>query len=197
MCRTFPPLVDAVQRILLSILLCLSLPAWSSNIHIGEPLPELSIDDRGELILHGKDEISYRAWHSPGHPEKVHVLQYLAATRKARSQTQAFTDRLEEALPTGSYQFTTVINLDDALWGTGGFVVGEVKSNKRQYPKSTMVLDEEGSGLQAWELQKKSSAIVVIDTSGTVLFLKQGTMSEDEIETAVELIRQQITEKSP
>jgi hypothetical protein len=196
MCRTFPQLVDAVQRILLSIILCLALPAWSSNIQIGKPLPELSIDDRGELILLGEDEISYRTWQSPGQPEKVHVLQYLAGTRKARSQTQAFTDRLEEALPKGSYQFTTVINLDDAMWGTGGFVVGEVKSNKRKYPKSTMVLDEEGTGLQAWQLQKKSSAIVVIDTSGTVLYLKQGTMSEDEIETTVELIRQQITEKS-
>jgi hypothetical protein len=125
------------------------------------------------------------------------VLQYLAGTRKARSQTQAFTDRLEELLPKGSYQFTTVINLDDAMWGTSGFVVGEVKSSKRKYPDSTMVLDEEGTGLQGWQLQKKSSAIVVIDTSGTVLYLKQGSMSEEEIEAAVELIRQQIAGKSP
>jgi len=197
MCRTFPQLVDAMQRILLSILLCLALPAWSSNIQIGKPLPELSIDDRGELILLGEDKISYRAWQSAEHPQKIHVLQYLAGTRKARRQTRAFTDRLEEALPKGSYQFTTVINLDDAIWGTGGFVIGEVKSSKRKYPDSTIVLDEEGTGLQTWQLLEKSSAIVVIDETGTVLYLKQGTMSEDEIETTVELIRQQITEKSP
>jgi len=186
-----------MQRILPLVFLCLAFPTWSSNIQIGEPLPELSIDDRGELVLLGEDEISYRTWQSPGHPEKVHVLQYLAGTRKARSQTQAFTDRLEELLPKGSYQFTTVINLDDAMWGTSGFVVGEVKSSKRKYPDSTMVLDEEGTGLQGWQLQKKSSAIVVIDTSGTVLYLKQGSMSEGEIEAAVELIRQQIAGKSP
>jgi YtfJ family uncharacterized protein len=197
MCRTFPPLVDAMQRILLPILLCLSLPAWSSNIQVGQPLPKLSIAEHGELILLGEKDISYQAWRSPEQPDKVHVLQYIAGTRSARAQTRPFTDRLEESLPKGSYQFTTVINLDDALWGTGGFVMGEVKSSKRKYPDSTIVLDEEGTGLQAWQLQKKSSAIVVIDTSGTVLYLKQGAMSEDEIETTVELIRQQIAEKSP
>jgi YtfJ family uncharacterized protein len=179
-----------MQRILPLVFLCLAFPTWSSKLQIGEPLPELSIDDRGELVLLGEDKISYRSWQFSAHPDKVHVLQYLAGTKKARSQTQAFTDRLEEMLPKGSYQFTTVINLDDALWGTGGFVVGEVKSSKRKYPNSTMVLDEEGTGVQAWQLQEKSSAIVVIDTSGTVLYVKQGTMSEDEIEATVELIRQ-------
>jgi YtfJ family uncharacterized protein len=186
-----------MQRFLLPILLCLSLPAWPSNIQIGQPLPELSIDELGELLIIDDDEFAYQAWRAPVHPAKVHVLQYIAGTRKARRQTQAFTDRLEETLPKGSYQFTTVINLDDAMWGTSGFVVGEVKSSKRKYPDSTIVLDEEGTGLLAWQLEKKSSAILVIDTSGTVLYLKQGVMSEDEIEVIVELIRQQIAEIGP
>ena len=185
-----------MQRILPLALFCLAFPAWSSNIQIGQPLPELSIDERGELLITDEDKFAFQAWQAPMQADKVHVLQYIAGTRKARSQTQAFTDRLEESLPKGSYQFTTVINLDDAMWGTSGFVVGEVKSSKRKYPDSTIVLDEDGTGLQAWQLQKKSSAIVVIDTNGTVLYLKQGTMSEDEIEATVELIRQQIAEKN-
>jgi YtfJ family uncharacterized protein len=186
-----------MQRILPLVLLCLAFPAWSSNIQIGQPLPELSIAEHGELLIIDDEEIVYQAWRAPVQADKVHVLQYIAGTRKARSQTQAFTDRLEEALPKGSYQFTTVINLDDAMWGTSGFVVGEVKSSKRKYPDSTIVLDEDGAGRQTWQLQEKSSAIVIIDTSGTVLYLKQGAMSEDEIEAMVEIIRQQIAEKSP
>jgi YtfJ family uncharacterized protein len=183
-----------MQRSLLFLILSLANLAWASNIQVGEPLPELSIAEHGELILHEEDEISYQAWQSPHQPEKVHVLQYLAGTMSARNQTRAFTDRLENTLPKGSYEFTTVINLDDAMWGTGGFVMSEVKSSKRKYPDSTIVLDEAGAGRQAWQLEKKSSAVVVIDGRGTVLYLKEGLMTEEEIEAAVEIIRLQISE---
>lgn len=96
---------------------------------------------------------------------------------------------MEAALPEGSFHVTTVVNLDDALWGTSGFVVGEVKSSKRKYPMSTIVLDEDGHGLQSWQLQEGGANILVLNAGGTVLYIKHGGMSEEEIESTLEMIQ--------
>ena len=165
----------------------------SANISVGEPLPELLIDDRGELVIDGED-FSYTPWQHPGGIGKVHVLQYMAGRMTARSQTQPFTDKLEATLPEGSFHVTTVINLDDALWGTSGFVVSEVKDSKRKYPASTIVLDEDGNGLETWQLLPKGATIVVLDPLGSVLFLKEGGMTEQEIESTLQLMQQHIGE---
>ncbi|MEP5764530.1 MAG: YtfJ family protein [Halieaceae bacterium] len=186
------------SRLLIAIVLACgysSTSAQATSITVGAPLPELTIDERGELMLNG-DDFAYTPWRNPGGIGKVHVLQYMAGTLKARSQTRPFTDQLQENLPLGSYHVTTVINLDDVLWGTTGFVVGEVKDSKRKYPDSTIVLDEEGSGLDTWQLKPKGATIVVLDPGGSVLFLKQGAMSEQEIENTLNLIRQHISERS-
>ena len=177
------------------LLLVGSASSWASSIQVGQPLPDLTITDRGELMF-AEEEFSFQPWQVPGNLGKVHVLQYMAATMKARSQSKPFTDALEQQIPFGSYHVTTVINLDDALFGTGGFVIGEVKSSKKQYPMSTIVVDEDGTGLEAWQLNRKSSAIVVVDASGTVLYLKQGAMTEQEIESTLQLIRTQLPEEA-
>jgi len=178
-------------RTLIIIALLAAPAAWASSIVPGQPLPELTITKRGELIAEG-DDFDYRQWRAPQSIGKVHVLQYLAGRQSARSQSKPFTDRLQQELPLDSYHVTTVINLDDALWGTGGFVVSELKSSKRKYPLSTIVLDEAGAGLRHWDLQPGGATIVVMDAGGTVLFLKEGAMTEPEIDATLELIRANI-----
>lgn len=171
--------------------MCLSTVTWSNGIEVGQPLPELAIAERGELLLEN-EEYSYSPWRLPERMEKLHVLQYMAARITARSQSKPFTDRLQDALPLGSYHVTTVINLDDALWGTSGFVISEVKDSKKKYPLSTIVLDEHGHGRETWRLQPKGAAILVLDPLGTVLYMKEGGMSDEEIENTLELMRQHI-----
>jgi len=161
--------------------------ALGDGIDLGQPLPELSIEDRGELLLEN-DEFGFRPWVLPAAIGKTHVLQYMAATKGASKLNEPFTDRLKE-ISDGSYQVTTVINLDDAMWGTSGFVISEVKKNKRKYPGSHMVLDADGAGRELWKLEPDSSAIVIMDGGGSVRYLKDGPMSAQEIERALNLIR--------
>jgi hypothetical protein len=116
----------------------------------------------------------------------------MAGRRSARAQSKPFTDRLETALPPGSIDVTTVVNMDDALWGTSGFVMGQMKANKRRYPESTFVLDDTGRGLTALGLEPGIANIVILDAGGTVLYFKQGAMSEADIDSTLELIRQHI-----
>lgn len=185
------------MRALFSFLLLsfLSMQALPNSLETGESAPDLEINDRGELVLEG-DDIAYRPWSYPGQTGKPHVVNYMAATKAASKLNSPFTDRLQEALEKGSYHVTTILNLDDAMWGTTGFVVSEVKANKRKHPAATLVLDSQATGLRAWELQKDSSAIIVFDGDGTIRYIKQGAMSEAEIDQTVEMMRQFIQSSS-
>jgi YtfJ family uncharacterized protein len=112
----------------------------------------------------------------------------------ARGQTQAFTDALEANFPTGTFHVTTVLNLDQALWGTSGFVKSKVRSNKKQYPQSTIVLDEDGIGQATWSLAPKDAAVVIMDTGGTVLYFQEGVMDDADIAETLKLLQQQLNQ---
>lgn len=181
----------------LVLLACLLAPtAFGGDIPAGGRLPDLNIAERGELVLDG-EEVGYRSWTYPQQPGKVHVVQYLAATRAASNINKAFTDRMKTDLTQGSFLSTTILNLDEAVWGTGGLVVNELKSNKKQFPGAVLVADENGTGLRQWQLEKASSAIVITDSTGVVRFFKQGALADAEIESALELVRQYSATDAP
>lgn len=177
------------MRGLLLVLLCLlALPA--DALPEGEPLPPLAIERLGEILLEG-DDTRYARWDSMGlDGQRVQVLQYLAARNSARAINKPFTDRLERSgIPLDHYHVTTIVNLDDALFGTRGFVISELEKNKRRYHRSTIVADEAGRGLEAWGLAKGSSAIIILGADARVQFFREGAMSDAEIEKALALVR--------
>lgn len=55
-----------------------------------------------------------------------------------------------------------------------------------------MVLDENGVVANTWALQEESSAIVVQDKQGKILFVKEGALTPDEITQVLGLIKQNI-----
>jgi uncharacterized protein len=164
-----------------------SVLAAAASVAVGERLPDLSIDEKGELIMQG-DDVDYRPWSYPQQPGKVHIVQYMAATKSAGDMNKAFRDRFDTDLPKNTFRTTTILNLDDAIWGTGGFVVSQLKSNKLKYPQAVMVLDKDGAGITRWQLQNDSSAVVVVDQQGIIRYIKQGKMSGEEIESTLQLI---------
>ena len=176
-------------------LLLLALTAWpcaAADVSIGEPLSPLAIDEPGELLYDGED-FSYQDWELPtAGIGKPHILQYMAATTTARDQTQAFTDALGDTFPPGTLHVTTVLNLDQAVWGSAGFVKRSVRSSKKEHPQSTIVLDEDGIGQSTWALSPKDAAVVIMDAGGTVLFFKEGMMEDADIATTLELLKQQV-----
>ena len=158
---------------------------------LNSALPPVAIDDRGQMLLDG-DSISYAPWSSDINPGKVHVVQYVAATRAASKAYSPFTDKLAEVFSPGDFHVTTIINLDDAVWGTVGFVVSEVEDSKRKYPKSTLVLDENGAGRKGWDLTKKGFALAILDKQGSILYFTQEPMADGDLENMVNLVKSQI-----
>lgn len=168
---------------LASLLLALfSLQAVAGAPVVDAPLEPLSIAERGELLLDG-DEITYTPWSSDTVSGKVHIIQYMAATKSASETYKPFTDLLASTFESGTLQVSSIINLKAAMWGTGGFVMSEVKKNKRAHPEATMVMDKKGAGTAAWDLDKKGSALVILNKAGTVVFYtNQGLEPGQEVE---------------
>ena len=169
-----------------------SVLALSQAPAVDQPLPPLAIEDRGELKLDADDSFSYQPWSTADSPPKVHILQYFPATMGDSKTFEPFTDKLQEEFELGTYHVTTIINLDAALWGTTGFVVSEVKKSKRQFPGSTLVLDEEGLGAEHWQLGDKGTGLVIIDPQGVVLYFTREPLTEQQIRAQVDLVRRYI-----
>ena len=165
----------------------------AGDVPTGKRLPDLNIAERGELVLKD-DDVGYRAWNYPQQPGKVHVVQYMAATRAASEINKPFTDRMKTELTQGAFLSTTILNLDEAMWGTGGLVVSELKSNKKEFPSAVLVADKDGTGLKLWQLERKNSTVIVTDPAGVVRFFKQGEMSAEEIDSTLQLVQRYIDE---
>ena len=50
------------------------------------------------------------------------------------------------------------------------------------------MVDGEGKILQAWDLQPKSAAVMILDAEGTVLFFKEGALTESEQSEVIDLL---------
>jgi len=173
---------------LCSTLFLTSLHALAGAPSIGAPLPVLSVDDRGELTMSGED-FDFVPWTSQTNPGKIHVIQYFGANLGDRDVFAPFTDMLQAELEPGTVHVSTVLNLDAALWGTTGFVLSELEKNKKQHPEATMVLDEEGDGVSAWDLGDDGTGLIVMDNKGVVKYFKRSSLNEEERASTLELIR--------
>jgi hypothetical protein len=155
----------------------------------GDTLPPLRVEELGELHLDG-EAFSYTPWQSDALAGKVQVVQYMAARQSAKSLNEPFTDRLRDSgIPDERFHVTTIVNLDDAMFGTRGFVVGELEKNKKRYFRSSIVADAHGLGLKAWRLAPKSSAIILLGPDARVRFFREGAMTPAEIEQALQIVR--------
>jgi len=182
---------------ILVVLMSIAAPfALAGDVAPGERLADLSITDKGELVLSGGD-VEYQPWSYPQQPGKVHVVQYMAATQAASKINEPFRDKMSTGLPQGGeFLSTTILNLDEAMWGTSGLVVNKLKSSKQEFPNAIVVVDENGVGLTKWQLEKENSAVIVTDSAGVVRYFKQGAMSETEIDSTLALIKQFIDKEN-
>lgn len=179
------------RNLLLAIGLTLIAAASSAQQpSLNETLPELTIDDKGELLLKG-GEFSYGSWTAGGNRGEVQVLQYIPGTLGGKKLFKSFTDMLKVEFPTGSLQVTTIINMDDAMWGTSGMINSEIQTNKEKFPSSTFVLDKEGIGNKVWELGKKGAVLAVIDKTGSVIYLTREAISEQGVIAAMAIVKEQ------
>lgn len=179
-----------MRNILAAVALSLLIPAsvMAHDLRQGSRVPAVGVNDKGELILQ-QEKFSYKNWNSAQLSGKVRVVQHIAGRSSAKEMNAALIEAIKAAkLPHDRYQTTTIVNTDDAIPGTGMFVRSSIETNKQQYPWSQFVVDSNGNVQRAWQLQTGRSAIVVLDKQGTVKFVKDGPLTQDEVAKVLELI---------
>ena len=166
--------------------------AMAHNIKESTPVPVVKISDSGELVLSGKD-ITYQPWQSGVLTGKVYLIQHIAGRSSAKELNAPMIEAIKAAkLPHEKYQTVTIINSNDAIWGTSGFVKSSAEDSKKEFPWSSMVLDAKGMARNAWDLAPESSAIVLVGKDGKVLFVKDGQLAQNDIEQVMGLIKSHI-----
>ncbi|MBL1378967.1 YtfJ family protein [Zobellella iuensis] len=170
-------------------LACLPFMASAHNLQFDQPLPPVSVSDRGELVLDG-ERLGERIWGAGSLPGKVRVVQHIAGRSSAKELNAPLIEAIKAAeLPRDGYQTVTIINVDDATFGTAPFVRSSAESSKKEFPWSAIVLDEKGRVAQQWQLEPKSSAIIVLDKAGSVRFVKEGALTAQEVEQVLALVQ--------
>lgn len=178
-----------LRRIMTLIMLLLPMLASAHNLVIGQKVAPISITDRGEMLL--KDgEFSYRNWNSSQLAGKVRVIQYIAGRTSAKKKNSLLITAVKEAnFPLDRFQPTTIVNTDDAIPGSGFFVRGKIEKNKRHYPWAQFIIDSEGLGRNAWQLNEESSTIVVLDKQGIIQWVKDGSLTPEEVDNVIAMVR--------
>ena len=172
-----------------SLLLALSTAQANAPLAPGQPLPPLLIEDQGELLLENGRR-HFQPWHSDSGLGQPQVIQYMAARISTSKLNEPLTDALQAAgFPPGQLRVTTILNLADAAWGTRGFVLGELESNKKKHPEAVLVADEAGAGLSHWQLAEKNSAIAVIAPDGAIALFHEGPLDKAGIDQVLTMIQ--------
>lgn len=183
-----------MYKILLTIMFIVTVPtlAQANNIEIGTTLPTVTVTNKGELVLNNNN-ISYQPWRSTKLGGKTRIIMAIAGRSSAKEINAELVNAISMAhLPQQKYQTTTIINQDDAIWGTSSFVKSATEESKKEYPWSSIVLDSDGIVQKTWDLKKENSAIIVLNKNAQVVFIHEGQLSHQQVKHVITLVKKNI-----
>lgn len=171
-------------------LACLLTPFFTlgHTIDVHQRVPAVGVNDKGELLLND-DQFSYKSWNSAQLHGKVRVIQHIAGRTSAKEENAPLIEAIKAAgLPHDRYQTTTIVNTDDAIIGTSVFVRNSIEDNKKHFPWSQFIVDSDGAVQKAWHLEPAGSAIIVLDKTGQVQWVKDGALTPQEVQQVTSLL---------
>lgn len=117
------------SRWIFALIIALLAPgAAAHNFVTGKTVTPVYIQEGGELLLNSDDEIHDQKWNSTQLAGKVRIIQYIAGRKSAKKKNSLLIKAVEAAnFPQDRFQPTTIVNTDDAIFGTGYFVVGKIE----------------------------------------------------------------------
>ena len=184
------------SRLIIALIIMLLAPGVQAhNFVTGKTVTPVYIQEGGELLLNSDDEIHYQKWNSTQLAGKVRIIQYIAGRKSAKKKNSLLIKAVEAAnFPQDRFQPTTIVNTDDAIFGTGYFVVGKIEKNKRRYPWAQFVIDGNGQGRVAWRLPEESSTILVLNKAGQIQWAKDGSLTPEEVDHVIALAQKLFNE---
>lgn len=164
---------------LLSLLLIATL---SFGLEYGKIPKKIILDgDKGSTV-------SGQPWSSSMLRGNIYILFYVDPDKKDLNEP------LSEALqkykfPSAGFGSVAVINMG-ATWLPNFAISSSLEKKQEKYPRTLYVKDLEKTLVKEWDLQDDNSDIVLFDKDGTVLFVKNGELNEEEIQEVINLIKE-------
>lgn len=177
------------------VLICAMPPAMQvlandGAIRPGEPLPPMEVTAGGKIVLEDNDYIT-APWAGPISVPMVQVYQYVPGTRKGGSLYDPLTERMQRELDPTRFRITAIVNLDASSVFIKPFVRAEVVAKQRTFQLATMVLDEDGVGVAAWQLDQES-AFIVTDEQNIVLEAIFGPPSQADFDRIFSVLAERL-----
>ncbi len=85
------------------------------------------------------------------------------------------------------------MNTDDAIFGTGYFVVGKIEKINAAIRGRNSLLTAM-TGTLAWRLPEQSSTILVLNKAGQIQWAKDGSLTPEEVDHVIALAQKLINE---
>lgn len=162
------------------------------QVELNSQLPPMVIEEYGR-IKHSNDERRYERWSTEDLGRKIHIIEYMAGRSSSKELNRSFISEVAGlSKKNRMIQLTTIVNLNDSLWGTKKIVLNQLDKAKKKYPDTIMVADRYGVGQKNWQPSRKSSMIIVLSLNKNVVYLKDGKMSEADSIKAMSIIKNQM-----
>ncbi len=163
----------------------------TSAIKVGMPLPYITYtgNKNGLLVIDNQQKVGFKPWSTTSLNGKAHLIYHLAAREETQYINAATIDAIESLhIAEEDLSFLTLLNGDDVPFGATGIARSHFVKSKKAYPNSTFVFDSQSKAQAAWQLSRKSSALILLDEAGLVLFYKDGKLSTQENKLLLGLI---------
>lgn len=126
---------------------------------------------------------------------KVVAFYYIAAQQGTDKLQASLVDAIDaEQFSTDDFVNVTVLNVDDAMFGTAGLAKTTFEGRSKAHGTDDRIfwLDSKSVIRDAWDLDSKSAAHIILDQDNNVLAAYEGKVGDDEIAEALEIISDHI-----
>jgi predicted transcriptional regulator len=129
-------------------------------------------------------------WSSAEIKDKVYAVYYIDPD-EADLNEPLFTKLKAQQFPKGTVQAVAIINMK-ATWLPKSILNMLLKRKQKKYPQTIYVNDYCRKGVAKWNFADHSNDALFFDHTGTVLFSKDGKLTDKEIEQVVDIIWNQL-----
>ena len=84
-----------------------------------------------------------------------------------------------------------IINMA-ATWLPNFAIASSLEEKQKKYPNTLYVKDFKKVLVNQWQLKDDSSNVLLFDNDGSLLFMKQGKLSDEEVQTVIAMIKARI-----
>lgn len=165
----------------------------SGEIRLGEPLPEVVLNDRSGELLCNNGDVIYKEWKTSQLVGKIRVVYHLAARLGVNKVNESLLQALDSmSAIKDKYTTLNILNVDDCPFLCSGIARKEYENSRKEDCTDEFVLDAASQVKNAWGLKPKGSTVIVLGRDGKVLAFKDGKLSEGEMHQFVEIIKSRL-----